>query len=137
MIENQDRDIAIFNFLKEKNVTIKELFYNTSQLPKLIGYNKNIISEAITLLVNTHKLNEDNILYLGNDRYSANVKASYNILEIFKIKRVCEYLKLFKTRSKIERDDYTTVYNEQYNWVLNNISDNSDLANNPEDKYFN
>jgi len=137
MIENQDRDIAIFNFLKEKNVTIKELFYNTSQLPKLLGYNKNIISDAVTLLTNTHKLNEDNILYLGNDRYSANVKASYNIFEIFKIKRVCEYLKLFKTKPKLERDDYVASYNEQYNWVLNNISDKSDLANNPEDKYFN
>lgn len=133
MIDNQERDIEIFNYLNEKNVTVKELFYSASQLPKMIGYSRTIISDAITLLINTHKFNEDNILYLGNDKYSANVKTSYNIFEIFKIKRVCEYLE--STTSKNE--NRIDKYNRQFKWVDENIFSGSSVGANPEDIYYN
>jgi len=133
VIDNQERDIEIFNYLNEKNVTVKELFYSASQLPKMIGYSRTIISDAITLLINTHKFNEDNILYLGKDKYSANVKASYNIFEIFKIKRVCEYIE--STTSKNE--NRINKYNRQFKWVDENIFSGSSIGANPEDTYYN
>lgn len=133
MIDNQERDIDIFNYLNEKNVTVRDLFYSASQLPKMIGYSRTIISDAITLLINTNKFNEDNILYLGKDKYSASVKASYNIFEIFKIKRVCEYIK--STISKEE--NHINKYNRQFKWVNENISKDSNIGSNPEDIYYN
>lgn len=133
MIENQERDIEIFNFLNNKNVTVSDLFYSASQLPRMLGYTRNTISDAVTLLINARKFNEDNILYLGKDKYSANVKACYNIFEVFKIKRVCEYLKSInlKEESNIDR------YNKQFNWVNENISEKSNISANPEDIYYN
>lgn len=133
MIDNQERDIKIFNYLNEKNVTVKDLFYSASQLPKMIGYNRTTISDAVTLLINADKFNEDNILYLGKDKYSSNVKASYNIFEIFKIKRVCEYIK--STSSKEENN--IDKYNRQFKWVNENISKKSNIGDNPEDIYYN